>query len=299
MTPMSDTKHNGPCVVGLGEVLWDMLPAGRQLGGAPANVAFHAAALGGSGAVASAIGADDLGAEIRSRLSDAGLDDSALATDPDSPTGKVTVTLDADGKPSFTIHTGVAWDGIPFTPELEALMARADAVCFGSLAQRAGGSRETIRRALSATRPECLRICDVNLRQRYYTRKVLAESFALADILKLNDEELPVIAELLGLPGDVDAALATLVERFALRMVILTCGAAGSVLMTPAETSKLSGEPVAVVDSVGAGDAFTAAVAIGVLRGESLATIHARAERVARYVCTQAGATPALPADLR
>jgi fructokinase len=289
---MNTNVSNGPLIVGLGEVLWDLLPTGRVLGGAPGNVAFHAAGLGGRGAVASAT-------EIRQSLRDAGLDISALAVDPTRPTGTVTVELDEAGVPSFIIHQDVAWDAIPYSDSLEELISRADAVCFGSLAQRSDVSRRTIRQAMTSVPEHCLRICDVNLRQHYYSRDVLVESFTEADVLKCNEDELPVIAELLGLPADPEHAMGAILVRFGLKLVILTCGSDGSVLMTPDEVSRETGEPVAVVDSVGAGDAFTATVAIGMLLGRPLSEIHSRAERVARYVCTQPGATPALPEDLR
>jgi len=290
-------KRSKDCsvIVGLGEVLWDMLPGGRQLGGAPANVAFHASGLGGRGAVASCVGDDDLGREIRRRLRAAGLDDKAVAISPSQPTGTVTVELDASGKPTFTIHRNVAWDFIPFNDVMSELARRADAVCFGSLAQRSEVSRETIRRFLEATQPECLRICDVNLRQNYFSREVLVGSFEAADVVKLNDEELPVVCGLLDLPPEGDAAMQGLLERFGLHLVILTCGPAGSVLMTPEQTSRRPASKVKVVDSVGAGDAFTAAVAMGLLLEGDLASVHDRAEQVAGYVCTQPGATPALP----
>ncbi len=297
---MSENDDSRPLIVGLGEVLWDMLPGGRQLGGAPANVAFHANGLGGRGAVVSCVGDDELGREIRRLLAEAGLDDRAVGVDPDRPTGTVTVELDAGGKPTFTIHENVAWDAIPFDDVLAELMARADAVCFGSLAQRSETSRATIRRALQATKPGCLRICDVNLRQSYYSRDVLVESFRAADVLKLNDEELPVVARLLALSAaDDESAMRELLQQFDLRLVILTSGPAGSVLMSPQQTSRRPASQVDVVDSVGAGDAFTAAAAMGLLGGADLATIHDRAEQVAGYVCTQPGATPALPERLR
>jgi fructokinase len=293
-----NANERKPLIVGLGEILWDLLPTGRVLGGAPGNVAVHASALGACGAIASCVGADDLGEEIRRHLRTAGLDITAIAIDPDKPTGTVTVELDDEGVPSFIIHQDVAWDAIPFTPELESLMARADAVCFGSLAQRSSVSQHTIREALAATTPDCLRICDVNLRQHYYSRDVLVESFNAADIVKLNDDELATIADLLSLPDEPDLTMRALKVRFDLQLAILTCGPEGSVLMTPDETSHHAGEPVEVVDTVGAGDAFTATVALGVLRGEKLSAIHERAERVARYVCTQPGATPTLPDEL-
>ncbi len=292
-------KMRPPVVVGLGEVLWDMLPTGRVLGGAPGNVAFHAAGLGGRGAVASCIGNDSLGAEIRAILTDAGLDTTALMTSDEKPTGTVTVELDADGTPTFTIHEDVAWDAMEFTIGLASVIGRADAICFGSLAQRSPTSRSTILRAIEAAEDHCLKVCDVNLRQHYYTPEILAESFALSNVVKLNDEELPIIAEQLGIEGEGEDALAAMREEFDLAMAILTSGPAGSTLMTRSETSTLKGKKVTVVDSVGAGDAFTATVAMGILLRIDLPTIHHRAEAVARYVCTQVGATPALPDELR
>jgi fructokinase len=292
-------RNHQPMIVGLGEVLWDLLPAGKQLGGAPANVAFHAANLGGRGAVASCIGTDELGDEIRTILTAAGLNTTALMTDETHPTGTVTVDLDADGTPSFTIHTDVAWDVMPFTIGLATVIGQTDAICFGSLAQRSPVSRQTILRALEAAEEHCLKICDVNLRQHYFSADILAESFELADILKLNDEELPVICETLGIDAADEPALRTLLEDYDLQMVILTSGPAGSTLMTRDTTSRLKGKKVEVVDSVGAGDAFTATVAMGLLLDRDLPDIHRQAERVARYVCTQPGATPALPDKLR
>lgn len=295
---MSETD-NGFLMVGLGEVLWDLLPGGRQLGGAPANFAWHAAALGGRGAVASCIGGDDLGREIIERLDAMGLDRTAVAVDADHPTGTVSVELDSSGDASFTIHENVAWDFIPSVPALAELAARADAVCFGSLAQRSPVSRETIAAFLQATGGECLRIFDINLRQSYYSREVIVESLGACEVLKLNDEELPAVAGLLGMSGTQDELLCELLRRHSLRLVVLTRGPSGSTLRTPDEVSVLPGRKVDVADTVGAGDAFTAAVATGLLEGCGLSAVHRLADRLAAYVCTRAGATPALPAKFR
>ncbi len=294
----SQPNQDRPSIVGLGEVLWDLLPTGRVLGGAPANVAFHAAGLGARGAVASCVGDDSLGGEILARLDAAGVDRRAVAVDPVHPTGTVTVELDAAGKPTFIIHQDVAWDFLPASEEVLGVVGTADAVCFGSLAQRGEVSRQTIAQCLAAT-GAALRIFDINLRQHYYSGEIISACLDSANVLKLNDEELPVVAELLGLAQDPSVAVAALVERFSLRLVALTCGERGSQLVTADETSSRPASQVAVVDSIGAGDAFTAVVALGMLAGLPLSAIHERAERVAGYVCTQAGATPALPDELR
>ena len=292
-------RANRFCLVGLGEVLWDMLPSGPQLGGAPANFAYHAAALGGEGAVASCVGSDELGRAILARLDSLGLDRTAVAIDAAHPTGTVTVELDEAGRPQYTIHENVAWDFISFSDSLVHLAARADAVCFGSLAQRSPGSRQTIEEFLDHTLKACLRIFDINLRQSFYSRQVLEGSLERCDVVKLNDEELPVVAGLLDLGGDEHDALAALLKRYPLRLAVLTKGSAGSVLLSPRGRSQMDGQQVRVVDTVGAGDAFTAAVAMGLLEGADLAMLHRRACRLAAYVCTQAGATPPVPEELK
>ena len=298
---MSDTPEDGapPLVVGLGEVLWDLLPAGRQLGGATANVAFHVAALGGRAAVASCVGDDDLGREIVDRLDAAGVDRSAVAVDRHHDTGTVPVVVDAAGNPTFTITENVAWDVVPWTVACEMLAVQADAVCFGSLAQRSEVSRTTIARFLQVMPAEALRIYDVNLRPPFADRGVIVASLELADIVKLNDGELATLGSMLSLPDGIDGALHAIRDRFGLQMIVLTCAAAGSVIVTEQAVSRQAGQPVDVVDAVGAGDAFTAAVAMGQLLGMPLEQTHAHAEQVARFVCTQAGATPPLPEALR
>jgi len=287
-----------PLVIGLGEILWDLLPGGRVLGGAPANFAHHAHALGARGVVVSAVGSDALGREILARLTSAGLSTDYLTTDDRHPTGTVSVQLTPAGAPSFTIHRDVAWDHQEFTPRLAELARTASAVCFGTLAQREPSTASMIRSFLEATAPGTLRVFDINLRQQFYSREMILESLARAEILKLNDGELSVLRGLLALPDEEDRALGALLERFGLSMVALTRGAEGSVLLTPAETSRLRPEPVRVVDTVGAGDAFTAAMVMGLLQNIPLAHLHHHASRVASYVCTQPGATPSLPAGL-
>lgn len=288
-----------PVCVGLGEVLWDLMPDGKQLGGAPANFAYHAAALGARGGVASCVGDDPFGREILLRLDELGLDRSAVAVDGEHPTGTVSVELNEQGEPDYLIHEDVAWDFIPWERRLLDWTADADVVCFGSLAQRSSVSRRSIRRFLAAAGPRCLRIFDANLRQDYYDRDVIDGSLASSDVLKLNDEELPVLAGLLGVPASPSAALDEIIRRYSLRLVVLTKGPAGSVLRSAEAESVLPGDQVQVADTVGAGDAFTAAIAVGLSLGRDLQTMHRYAARLAAYVCTQAGATPAVPDELR
>jgi len=284
--------------IGLGEVLWDLLPGGRQLGGAPANFAYHAHALGAESLVVSRLGRDDLGRDILERLNALGLATSGISVDPAAPTGTVSVALDPSGKPAYTIHTDVAWDFLEAGPEGLRAAAGADAVCFGTLAQRHPVARDSIRRVLQATRPEALRIFDINLRQRFWSREVIVESLALATVLKMNDEELPILAELLGWPAeDDDRLLARLAERFDLRAVALTRGAQGSLLWTAGRCWSWPGSDLKVVDTVGAGDSYTAALALGLLSGKAPEDILRIAHRVADFVCTQPGATPPMPAD--
>jgi fructokinase len=293
------SKIQNPVVIGLGEALWDLLPRGKQFGGAPANFAYHAKALGAEAYVVSCVGADDLGDEILKRLDSIGLSGDYVAVDPEHPTGTVSVELDAEGKPNYTIHENVAWDFIPLRPEMIGLAARADVVCFGSLAQRSAVSRTTIRDFVTATREDCLRIFDINLRQHYFNEDTIVPGLTWATVLKLNDEELPVVAEMLSIEGSATETLGTLCRRFNLSLIALTKGGKGSLLFSPEHCAIQPGLPVEVADTVGAGDAFTAALAMGLLAGLDLETIGAHANRVASYVCSQHGATPPMPRELR
>ena len=276
-------------IVGIGEILWDMLPSGKALGGAPANFAYHATRLGEEGWAVSAIGPDALGREILDIVAEKRLKNILSCTD--KPTGTVQVELDAKGVPTYTIMEDVAWDNIPFTPEMEALARRADAVCFGSLVQRMA-SRESVLRFLRATRPDTLKVFDINLRQHYYSREVLEESLKLADILKINDEEIRIVADLFGLEGDDVAACRALIGRYDLRLVILTKGADGSEVITAGETIPQPAGEAKVVDTVGAGDSFTAAFVVAYLRGDSLADAQRLASDTAAFVCSCKGAMP-------
>ena len=290
---------NAFSLVGLGEVLWDMLPSGKQLGGAPANFAYHSQALGHRGVIASCVGEDDLGKEILNCLGKLDLDLRYIAVDRDHPTGTVTVKLDEAGQPDFTIHTGVAWDFIPCSPELLDLAAEADAVCFGSLCQRSDVSKATVHKFLESTRPDCLRVFDINIRQSYYSKEIVNSMLETSNVFKLNDDELPIVAQLLEIEGSETDVLASLTDRYDLRLIVLTKGSAGSRLYSRDRDSVHPGLPVTdVADTVGAGDAFTAATAVGVLKGADLDEINDHANRVAAYVCSQKGATPDLPAEL-
>ncbi len=282
-------------VVGVGELLWDLLPSGKQLGGAPANFAYITKLLGDAGIPASRIGNDALGDEAIERLHQLGLDSSFVGRDAAYPTGTVKVEIDERGQPCFEILQPVAWDFLEWAREWKGLAAEADAVCFGSLAQRSPQSRETILSFVRATRPESLRVFDVNLRQNFYSRHVLAESMKLATIVKLNHEELPKIMRLFELEnrGEQDSAQ-RLRSLHDLELICVTRGNHGSLLVSADDSSEHPGFRVKVADTVGAGDAFTAALVHGYLRKTPLSKINETANRVGAWVASESGATPAL-----
>jgi fructokinase len=280
-------------MVGFGELLWDLLPSGKQLGGAPANFAYMAKILGDEGIVASRIGTDSLGEEALQQLRQSGISTAFLQRDFRYPTGTVRVSVDAEGQPDFTITDTVAWDSMEWSAEWAELAARSDVICFGSLAQRSPQSRETICRFLDAAPERALRVCDVNLRQSFYSREVLQESLRRSQIAKLNHLELPILADLLAFgPGDEETLASKLREAYGLRLVCVTRGANGSFLVGERESAVHSGIQVKVADTVGAGDAFTACLAHEFLRGRSLDEIGRQANRFAAWVATQVGATP-------
>jgi fructokinase len=291
-----------PIVVGLGEILWDVFPDGPRFGGAPANFACHVAELGANSIdvhVASGVGRDEFGRRAVELLQSRHVDTSCVA-ELDRPTGTVLVELDAAGHASYTFAADTAWDNVAWSDGLQTLAANADAVCFGTLAQRGDISRQTIRQFLDATPPDCICILDINLRPPFWTKEVMLQSLELANVLKLNETELPVVAEMFGWNGPHTELAQRLLETFSLRTIALTRGADGAMLMNAAgDCSDLPGQPVTVADTVGAGDAYTAALAIGLLRDLPVATINAWAIRVAAFVCSQPGATPKLPAHLR
>jgi fructokinase len=287
-------------IVGIGEVLWDLLLTGPQLGGAPANFAYHAHALGAEAHVITRVGSDDQGREILRRFRDMGLQHSAVQIDERAPTGTATVALSGNGLAQFTIQDNVAWDYLLATEEAITLASSADAICFGSLAQRSESSRNAIQKLVASSPAQALRVFDVNLRQRFYTCEVIKRSLQLANVLKLNDDELPTLAAMFNLTGSIENQVESLARIFSLKVVALTRGANGSLLYQDLEDTKWSdcvSDPVEVVDTVGAGDSFTAALVLGLLSKMDLDEINAVANAVARYVCSQAGATPELPLE--
>jgi fructokinase len=286
-------------VIGIGEVLWDLLPTGPQLGGAPANFAYHARALGAQAGVVSRVGNDSLGLAIRQRFADFGIANSTLQMDATAPTGTVAVTLSPDGIPNFVIREHVAWDRLDAEPVALSQLSSADAVCFGSLAQRNERSRLAIQRLVAATRPTAWRVFDVNIRQQYYSREVLEQSLGLANVLKLNDAELPILRALFQLQGTSEDQVRGLAKKFNLKVVALTLGAKGSLLYQAEEFFRSKTVRMEVVDTIGAGDAFTAALTLGLLHGLDLARISEFANQAAGFVCSCAGATPLLPENIR
>lgn len=285
-------------VAGIGELLWDVFPSHKRLGGAPANFAYHCRQLGARAYPVSCVGSDDLGLAVRDELRKMGADASYVLESDTFPTGTVRVTLNDKGKPSYQIFENVAWDHIPFTSGLKALAETLDAVCFGSLSQRSPVSRETIRSFLRHMPENALKIFDVNLRQSYFSKEHVEDSLRLASALKLSDEELPVLAGYFDLPGDVMAQLNGLRERFDLKLVAYTRGPDGSVLMRGEEVDDAPGLEGLAVDSVGAGDSFTASLCMGTLKGWPLSKVNLFANQVATFVCSQKGATPPLPPHL-
>jgi fructokinase len=287
-----------PIVIGIGEILWDLLPSGPRMGGAPANFACHAQALGANAAVISRVGEDNAGESLLEGLARLGVSTSAIDRDPEHPTGTVEVNLAADGQPHFKIIEGVAWDHLKPSPPHLQLASLADAICFGTLGQRSETSRQTIRQIVAATPASALRVFDVNLRQSYCNASILHDSLELANICKLSDGELPVMADMLGLEGDICNQLDQLVQRYQLRLVVFTRGGNGSILTDGDEWSDHPGLPAVVRDTIGAGDSFTAATTMGMLRHWPLRKISHTANQVAAFVCSQHGAMPQLPDEL-
>ena len=287
-------------VVGLGEVLWDVLPEGKKLGGAPANFAYHAGQfLGMDETIAvSALGNDKLADETIDALKEHGLND--LLPRVPYPTGTVQVQLDEQGIPTYDIKENVAWDNIPFDDDIAAIARNCRAVCFGSLAQRNVVSRATIQKFLDATPDDCVKIFDINLRQQFYTMEIIRESLQRCNILKINDEELVLIGRMFGYPGlDIENKCWLILGKYNLDMLVLTCGTNGSYVFTPGQKSFQETPKVKVADTVGAGDAFTGSFCAAILNGKPMAEAHKLAVEVSAYVCTQNGAMPKLPEELK
>lgn len=283
-------------VVGMGEALWDVLPEGEKIGGAPANFAYHVSQFGLPSCVVSAVGDDDLGREIIENFTAKGL--KQLIADVPYPTGTVQVEIDQSGVPQYELKENVAWDNIPYTERLESLAERTTAVCFGSLAQRNVVSRNTINRFLDVVsrNEENLIVFDVNLRQGFYNKEILCNSMKRCNILKINDEELVTVSRMFGYPGiDLQDKCWILLGKYNLKMLILTCGINGSYVFTPGNVSFQPTPKVEVADTVGAGDSFTAAFISSVLKGKSVSEAHSLAVRTSAFVCTEKGAMPTLP----
>lgn len=285
-------------IVSVGEVLWDMLPDGRHLGGAPANFAYHTHSLGAQTSLVSRVGKDLAGDDILSQFRAWQLPGNFVQVDAVAETGRVTVTLDQAGVPQFTIHEPAAWDFIELTSDAFAAASQANVICFGSLAQRRIKSRQAIQQLVAATSPEALRIFDINLRQQFYSREVIVKSFEMANVIKLNDTELTTLTPMFDLNLRLETAVEELARRFDLRAVAVTCGSLGSFLFQHGRWSYLKSKPIEVADTVGAGDAFNAALAVGLASGMDLGKVHLLANEAASFVCTQHGATPAMPDEL-
>lgn len=281
-------------IVGLGEALWDVLPDGKKLGGAPANFAYHAGQFGLDTVAISALGEDKLAEDTIEALESKQL--NYVMPRVPYPTGSVQVTLDSEGIPTYDIRENVAWDNIPFTAEIEQIASNCRAVCFGSLAQRNVVSHKTIQNFLMATPKDCMRIFDINLRQNFYTKDVLQESMRLCNVLKINDEELVQIGRMFGYPGlDMSNKCWLILGKYNLDMLVLTCGVNGSYVFTPGNVSFQPTPKVEVADTVGAGDSFTGSFCAAIISGMPVAEAHKRAVEVSAYVCTQNGAMPVLP----
>jgi pfkB domain protein len=279
-------------VVGLGEILWDVFPERKVLGGAPANFAYHASQFGFNGYAVSAIGNDLLGKEILKSLEEKEL--NYLIEQTDFPTGTVKVQLDGRGIPSYEITENVAWDNIPFTTRLENLAKNTTTVCFGSLAQRNEVSRATIHKFLDLMPADSLKVFDINLRLKYFSKDIITTSLNKASALKINDEEIVKIAEIFELKGTDEELCQQLLDKYKLKFLILTKGTRGSYVLTPYEKSFLATPKVTIADTVGAGDSFTAAFVASYLNGRSIAQSHQLAVEVSAYVCQQHGAMPRL-----
>lgn len=285
-------------VVGLGEVLWDMLPEGRKIGGAPVNFAYHAGQFGIDTMAVSAIGNDKLGEDTIAEMNGKHL--NHIFPSVPYPTGSVQVSLDEKGVPAYDIKENVAWDNIPFTNEIESVARSCQAVCFGSLAQRNTVSRSTIRKFIESTPDGCIRIFDINLRQNFYTSNVIRDSLELCNILKINDEEIMLVSRMFNYDSsNIENVCRTIMEDFSLEMVILTCGTKGSYIFTKGGVSFMPTPKVNVADTVGAGDSFTGSFCAAILRGLPVAEAHKKAVEVSAYVCTQNGAMPEIPESMK
>ncbi len=288
---------NKPVVAGIGELLWDVLPTGKQIGGAPTNFAFHVMQADCESIVISAIGNDLLGDELLNELENLKLNCEHIQRN-EFPTGTVTVTLNEKGQPQYNIHENVAWDNILMNSKIESKLKEFDAVCFGSLGQRSPVSAATIQLFLKGLQHDCLKVFDINLRQQFYSFDIIEKSLQFANVLKINDEELPVLSDLFDFKGDVKNQLSEIISQFGLQYIAYTMGEKGSILISNSDFSFVESSKVAVADTVGAGDSFTAVLVSGLLKGLTLTEVHKMATKTAAYVCTQKGATPVIPFEI-
>lgn len=283
-----------PIVAGIGELLWDILPTGKQVGGAPTNFAFHAMQCGCESILISAVGNDNQGDELVSTIKALNINCEFIQRN-NFPTGTVTVTLNEKGQPQYIIHENVAWDNTVFNAKIENKLKELDAVCFGTLGQRKPVSAITIQQLLTAVNLGCLKVFDINLRQHFFSFEVIVKSLEFADVLKLNDEELPVLSDFFGIKGELKTQLNHILNQFNLKYVVYTMGEKGSLILSDKEYSFLKSPKVDVTDTVGAGDSFTAVLISGLLKGLPLTKVHESASQAAAFVCTQKGACPAIP----
>lgn len=285
-------------IVGIGEILWDVFPEGKVLGGAPANFAYHVSQFGLDGVAVSAIGKDELGKEINQVLGEKKL--NTILEEVDFPTGTVQVTLNGNGIPQYEICENVAWDNIRMSEKLQSILPSVKTVCFGSLAQRNEVSRNTINEFLDSLSEEVLKVFDINLRQHFYSGQVLEISLEKCNVLKINDDEVVIVRDLFNWTDlDEESVCRKLLDEYSLKMVVLTKGTEGSTVMTPESRSYKPTPIVKVADTVGAGDSFTATFVASLLKGKGIEEAHALAVEVSAYVCTQTGAMPEIPAELK
>lgn len=297
MEGISDMNIDNRSIIttGIGEVVWDVMSVSKHMGGAPANFVYFTQLLGAEGYVVSAVGADESGYEMLKQVDKIGLNKSFIFLDNKHPTGEVSINTDSDRRPQYNIFKKAAWDFLPITPKLLGLSARSDVIYYGTLAQRSKHSHENIRIFIESTQPECLRVFDINLRQRFYSEAIILELLYLSNVVKISDEELPLISKMCSFSGSESEVLNHLIDRFGLQLIALTKGKFGSKLVTVDDESFYRAEHVNVVSTLGAGAAFTAALVMGTLKGLPLDIINERANRLAAFVCTQESATPAVP----
>ena len=296
---MNNSVGSTPLVAGIGEILWDVVGDTETLGGAPINFAYHAGQLGAAALAISSIGNDERGQKAISILAEHGIDTDHLTVIETAPTGYVEATVDTNGVATYVFPDGVAWDQIRIESATRELAPRLEAICFGSLAQRSDYSRAAIHHYLESLPADVLKVFDLNIRQNFYSTEIIRDSLHRADVLKLNDDEIALLARLENLQGSEEHLLTTMVERYELALAVLTRGEAGSLLVSPTAISDHRGHLTEVVDTIGAGDSFTAVIAIGILKDYDLNTINEHANRVASHVCGCRGAMVVMPDELR